>query len=132
MPFISQTDSDAGDVRRALDMPGNLDTAPAVHTATYLTESLPYIVGKRAQAPVGSVVRLEVDGHDHAALIDVLSAVPFRPGRPTFVIANTHKGHPISYMSNNVAWHHKVPSEAELEQALAELAALAVPTGVSV
>ena len=26
-------------------------------------ESLPFIVGKRAQAPVGSVVRLEVAGH---------------------------------------------------------------------
>ena len=52
------------DVRRALDMPGNLDSAPALHTAAYLMESLPFIVGKRAQAPVGSVVRLEVDGHD--------------------------------------------------------------------
>jgi len=51
------------DVRRALDMPGNLDCAAAVHTADYLMESLPYVVGKRAQAPVGSVVRLEVTGH---------------------------------------------------------------------
>ena len=55
------------DVRRALDMPGNLDSAPAVHTADYLMESLPFIVGKRAQAPAGSVVRLEVDGHDPVA-----------------------------------------------------------------
>jgi transketolase len=47
--------------------------------------------------------------------------VPFRPGKPTFVIAHTHKGHPISFMSNNAAWHHKVPSTAELEQALDEL-----------
>ena len=38
--------------------------APAVHSADYLMESLPYVVGKRAQAPVGSVVRLEVAGHD--------------------------------------------------------------------
>jgi transketolase len=64
---------------------------------------------------------VEVDGHDHGALLDVLSAVPFRPGKPTFVIAHTHKGHPISYMSNNVAWHHKVPSEAQLQLALEEL-----------
>ena len=27
--------------------------------------------------------------------LDVLSAVPVRTGRPTFVIAHTHKGHPI-------------------------------------
>ncbi|MCW2811460.1 MAG: transketolase [Friedmanniella sp.] len=65
----------------------------------------------------------EVDGHDHAALVAVLSAPPVVPGRPTFVIAHTHKGHPISFMSDNVAWHHKVPSAAQLEQALTELGA---------
>jgi transketolase len=64
---------------------------------------------------------VEVNGHDHGELLDVLSAVPFRPGKPTFVIAHTHKGHPISYMSNNAAWHHKVPNEAQLGQALEEL-----------
>ena len=31
--------------------------------------------------------------------------------------------HPISYMSNNVAWHHKVPSAAQLQQAINELSA---------
>ncbi len=71
---------------------------------------------------------LEVNGHDHGELLDVLSSVPFRPGKPTFVIAHTHKGHPISYMSNNAAWHHKVPSAAELQQALGELGADKLPT----
>ena len=32
---------------------------------------------------------VEVNGHDHGELLDVLSAVPFRPGKPTFVIAHT-------------------------------------------
>ncbi|GAA4973018.1 transketolase [Nonomuraea thailandensis] len=64
---------------------------------------------------------VEVNGHDHGELLDVLSSVPFRPGKPTFVIAHTHKGHPISFMSNNVAWHHKVPDESEYHQALTEL-----------
>ena len=41
------------DVRRALGRPGNLDSAPARHTADYLLESLPFIVAKRAGAPVG-------------------------------------------------------------------------------
>ncbi len=45
------------------------------------------------------------------------------PGKPTFVIAHTHKGHPISFMSNNAAWHHKVPSADQLTQALDELEA---------
>jgi transketolase len=74
----------------------------------------------------GSAV-VEVNGHDHSELLDVLSAVPFRPGRPTFVIAHTHKGHPISFMSNNVAWHHRVPNEDELHQALTELEAAGRP-----
>jgi transketolase len=70
---------------------------------------------------------VEVNGHDHGELLDVLSAVPFRPGKPTFVIAHTHKGHPISFMSNNVAWHHKVPSGDQLTLALDELAHAANP-----
>ncbi|GAA1913889.1 maleylpyruvate isomerase family mycothiol-dependent enzyme [Nocardioides hwasunensis] len=52
------------DIRRALGMPGNLDSAPARHSTDYLLESLPFVVAKRAQAPVGSVVRLEVAGHE--------------------------------------------------------------------
>lgn len=63
----------------------------------------------------------DVDGHDHGALLDVLTSLPLRPGRPSFVIAHTHKGHPISYMSDDVAWHHKVPDADQLAQALVEL-----------
>ena len=70
---------------------------------------------------------VEVNGHDHGELLDVLSTVPFRPGKPTMVIAHTHKGHPISFMSNNVAWHHKVPSADQLRLALDELEHAANP-----
>lgn len=66
---------------------------------------------------------VEVDGHDHGALVDVFAAVPAGSGKPTAVIAHTHKGHPISFMSDNVAWHHKVPTEGQLDQALSELEA---------
>jgi uncharacterized protein (TIGR03083 family) len=57
------------DVRRALDRPGNLDSAPARHTTDYLMESWPFVVAKRAGAPVGSVVRLEVEGHEPATAV---------------------------------------------------------------
>ena len=66
---------------------------------------------------------VEVDGHDHAALVEVFAAVPAASGKPTAVVAHTHKGHPISFMSDNVAWHHKVPSQDQVTQALAELEA---------
>jgi transketolase len=64
---------------------------------------------------------VDVDGHDHAALLDVLADVPAASGKPTAVIAHTKKGHPVSFMSDNVAWHHKVPTTEQVGQALAEL-----------
>jgi len=64
---------------------------------------------------------VEVDGHDHGQLIDAFAAVPAPSGRPTFVIAHTHKGHPISFMSDQAAWHHKVPSAEQVAVATNEL-----------
>lgn len=67
---------------------------------------------------------VEVDGHDHRALLDAFDNIPASSGKPTFFIAHTHKGYPVSYMSDNVAWHHKVPSAEQVEQALKELDAI--------
>lgn len=77
--------------------------------------------------PLGDKLRafgfdvLDVDGHDHLALADAFASVPSQSGRPTAVVARTLKGHPISFMSDNVAWHHKVPSTEQVQLALAEL-----------
>ena len=62
-----------------------------------------------------------VDGHDFAALTDVLTRAPAK-GKPTCVIANTVKGRGVSFMENVVKWHHGVPSDEEYQRALAELA----------
>ena len=61
-----------------------------------------------------------VNGHDYAALTKALTE-PSISGKPVFVIANTVKGKGVSFMENVARWHHGVPSEAELKQALAEL-----------
>jgi transketolase len=61
-----------------------------------------------------------VNGHDYAALTEALSK-PAEVGKPTCIIANTTKGKGVSFMENVAKWHHGVPSEAELKQALAEL-----------
>lgn len=63
----------------------------------------------------------EVDGHDHAALLDLFENLPIRTGKPSFVIARTHKGHPISFMSDRVEWHQRPPSNDQLRAALEEL-----------
>src|SRR5579862_6950554 len=63
----------------------------------------------------------EVDGHDHAQLLDMFR----RPGttRPVCVIAHTVKGKGVSFMEDRVEWHHKVPSAEQIERALQELSA---------
>ncbi|MBM3685764.1 MAG: transketolase [Actinobacteria bacterium] len=65
----------------------------------------------------------EVDGHDHRALREVLSSTPWEAGRPSAVIARTHKGHPVSFMSDNPGWHHRVPNADEVRLAREEIAA---------
>jgi len=63
----------------------------------------------------------EVDGNSIKELLDVFSGLPLTAGKPSCVIANTNKGSGVSFMSDNVAWHHKVPNTEEYERALAEL-----------
>ncbi len=66
----------------------------------------------------------DVDGHNVAALTEVLGGIPFEPGKPNMVIAKTVKGKGISFMENQVKWHHGVPSDEQYEQAHHELEAL--------
>lgn len=63
----------------------------------------------------------ETDGHDHDALISILSTTPFKTSKPSCLIAHTEKGHGVSFMTNRPEWHHKVPSSQELEAAIQEL-----------
>ena len=64
---------------------------------------------------------VELDGHDHAALLDVLGAPVGDRDKPLCVIANTVKGKGVSFMENKAKWHHGVPNQAEFEQAMKEL-----------
>lgn len=65
----------------------------------------------------------EIDGHDMEQICEALSPRAVTAGKPKCVIAHTNKGHGISFMSDDVAWHHKVPSPEQYEQAMAELEA---------
>lgn len=64
---------------------------------------------------------VEINGHDMDEICRVLAADQIVAGKPTCIVAHTNKGHGISFMSDNVAWHHKVPDAAQYKQALAEL-----------
>ena len=61
-----------------------------------------------------------INGHDFGEITEALITPP-PPGKPLCIIANTIKGRGVSFMENVGKWHHGVPSDAELAQALAEL-----------
>jgi len=65
----------------------------------------------------------EIDGHDIGQIATVLDRNNATANRPTCVVAHTNKGQGISFMSDRVEWHHKVPNKAQYEQALQELQA---------
>lgn len=65
----------------------------------------------------------EVDGHDHGALAEALSADRWALGRPQFLIAHTTKGKGVSFMEDKVEWHYRSPSPELLAEALAALEA---------
>ena len=62
---------------------------------------------------------VEVDGHDHGQLVDVLGAAP--GDRPRAVIAITIKGKGVSFMENQASWHHGVPTDEQYAQAMEEV-----------
>ena len=64
---------------------------------------------------------VEIDGHDIPQLLDVLGAPVGDRNKPLCVIANTIKGKGVSFMENNVKWHHGVPNDAQFDQAMKEL-----------
>jgi len=62
-----------------------------------------------------------VDGHDFEQLQQVFDSLPFSTGKPSLVIAHTIKGKGISYMENELKWHHGVPNKEQYATAIEEL-----------
>lgn len=67
----------------------------------------------------------EVDGHDHAALLDTFQQLPFESGRPNCIIAHTVKGKGVPFIEDRPPSHHFVPTADELPLALEALRAAA-------
>lgn len=63
----------------------------------------------------------EVDGNNMEELRQAFAAIPFEAGKPSMIIAHTTKGKGVSFMENELKWHHGVPDAAQLQQALDEL-----------
>lgn len=63
-----------------------------------------------------------VDGHDVKALYSAFSEAPFEEGKPSMIIAKTTKGKGLSFMEDNVKYHHWNPDSGQKALAMAELA----------
>ena len=63
----------------------------------------------------------EVNGNSVKELEKIFKKIPFEENKTNLIIANTTKGSGISFIENEVVWHHKVPTETEFYDALKEL-----------
>ena len=64
---------------------------------------------------------LSIPGNDIDAINDAVDLAKRTKGKPTVIIANTTKGCGVSFIENQVGWHHRVPTDEECAQALKEL-----------
>ncbi len=60
-----------------------------------------------------------INGHSYSELKSAFKLVK-NTKKPLAIIANTIKGKGVSFMENNVNWHHKAPNKKEFEIALKE------------
>ena len=64
---------------------------------------------------------LVIDGHDFDEIFEAFDAARACKGKPTAIIARTHKGRGVSFMEDNAGWHGKAPNEEEAKLAVEEL-----------
>lgn len=65
----------------------------------------------------------EIDGHDMTQVVDALEEAQGVTGQPAMIVSRTKKGHGVSFMELNPAWHGVAPKGEDLENALTELRA---------
>ena len=63
----------------------------------------------------------QINGNSVSELDEIFKKIPFENNQPNLIIANTIKGKGISFIENQVVWHHKLPSEEEYNRAIQEL-----------
>ena len=108
------------DVRRAVDRPGGLDSPAAVHVVDYLSESLGYVLAKRAGAPAGTTLVLSVEGHEPVAFVVDESGRGRRlgdvPSAPTVGLAMDRESFIVAAGGRREPGHVVVTGDGELAQ----------------
>ncbi len=121
------------------ELPEGSNWEAALSAAHYKLDNLCAIVDKNAlqiTAPTSEVMNTdplgekwkafgwaarEINGNDIDELKAAFAALPFENGKPSVIIAHTTKGKGVSYMENQLKWHHGVPNKEQYEQAQQEL-----------
>ena len=62
-----------------------------------------------------------IDGHNFAEIFEALDAARQFKGKPTMIVAKTHKGQGVSFMTDQAGWHGKAPNEEQAKAAIEEL-----------
>ena len=64
---------------------------------------------------------ISIDGHNMEEILDAFNKARECKGKPSVIIASTHKGHGVSFMEDQAGWHGKAPNEEQARQAVEEL-----------
>ena len=63
----------------------------------------------------------QINGHDMGEILNAVKAAQTETGRPSIILAHTVKGQGVPYMIGDNSWHKRVPTDEELNLALAAL-----------
>lgn len=64
---------------------------------------------------------LTIDGHSFEQIFEAFKQARECEGKPTAIIAKTHKGRGVSFMEDQAGWHGKAPDDQQAQQAISEL-----------
>ena len=64
---------------------------------------------------------ISINGHDFSQIEHALLEAKSVTGKPTAIIASTHKGQGVSFMQDNVAWHGVAPNSEQYQAAIKEI-----------
>lgn len=62
-----------------------------------------------------------IDGHNFEEITEAFKKARECKGKPTAIIAKTHKGKGVSFMEDNAGWHGKAPNDEQAKQAIEEI-----------
>ncbi|MFO7657312.1 MAG: transketolase [Bacteroidales bacterium] len=62
-----------------------------------------------------------INGNDIGEIIEVFEKLNYNNKKPKLIIADTIKGHGISFMERNASWHHGVVNEEQYKEAIVEI-----------